>query len=173
MKGIRAFALLSLAVYASAQTIESLDPCGFMGSVRDCAKARCPPQYDETVVNAANAFCATRKLDDPDDLDDFARHIGVSTKAATHTTSTASSASAAATSEAPAASGSTGLSEAAKIGIGVGAGAAVIAILALAACLVLRKRRSRQLPPPGIDRYKISAPLPSDETLVAGRTSSR
>ncbi|KAL2126276.1 hypothetical protein VTI74DRAFT_1271 [Chaetomium olivicolor] len=96
----------------------------------------------------------------------------VSTKAATSATSTSSSAGAAATSEAPAATGSSGLNEAAKIGIGVGCGAAVIAILALVACIFLRKRRARELPPAGIDRYKISQPMPSDEHAYTHNNNS-
>jgi hypothetical protein len=88
-------------------------------------------------------------------------------------TGTTSAESSAATSEVPAAaSDSAGLSEAAKIGIGVGVGAVVIAAAAGVACLMLRKRRESQGPPPGIDRFKISHPMPSDEHAYTHNNNS-
>jgi hypothetical protein len=88
-------------------------------------------------------------------------------------TGTTSAESSAATSEVPAAaSDSAGLSEAAKIGIGVGVGAVVIAAAAVVACLMLRKRRESQGPPPGIDRFKISHPMPSDEHAYTHNNNS-
>ncbi|KAL1836142.1 hypothetical protein VTJ49DRAFT_5540 [Mycothermus thermophilus] len=84
---ISTLAALSLAALASAQAIESLDPCGqtcwqnalnnagaltcaamdmnclcphvdFHNSINDCAKNACPPGYAPTVIDAARAHCA-------------------------------------------------------------------------------------------------------------------
>ncbi|KAL2265040.1 hypothetical protein VTJ83DRAFT_7550 [Remersonia thermophila] len=87
MVRISTLAALSLAAVASAQTIDSLDPCGqtcwqnalnnagavacaamdmnclcpnvdFHNSINDCSLNACPPGYATTVVNAARVHCA-------------------------------------------------------------------------------------------------------------------
>jgi len=37
---------------------------------------------------------------------------------------------------------------------------------------MLRKRKSHQAPPPAVDRYKISAPMPSDEHAYTHNNNS-
>ncbi|KAK4240066.1 hypothetical protein C8A03DRAFT_31812 [Achaetomium macrosporum] len=88
MLGIQSLTLFALAALASAQAIDSLDPCGrqcytaalnnagtfncaandmnclcripdWGFAIRDCAVGACPPGYAPTVTNAASAVCAT------------------------------------------------------------------------------------------------------------------
>ncbi|KAK3395223.1 hypothetical protein B0H63DRAFT_445265 [Podospora didyma] len=201
MVALRSLALFIAAAVASGQTIDSLDPCGrdcyngavaefaklgcgandmaclcgkqdFKFAVRDCAMNACPPGYANTVVNAANALCAT---DHPTGAYDSTSVVNA---AASNLCSSHSDSAAQLERRKLGASSReyhklklkqllgylhypSGLSTPAKIGIGAGAVLAVAALVVVGVwAIVRRSRKGRKGPGSMRTPIKISEPMP-------------